>query len=146
MNNDRLKFRVWDKNNKRYIYFDFFSHIQSRTTEIGKVLDISYSSCGDNLIDATYHLRQTDKVEQCTGLRDINCNLIYAGDRGILTVFGGIGPNGGYVDSDKQVNVRVEWVDECAGFYFVDDNGIYYDMTNSTESFEIVGNIHEQKD
>ena len=70
--NDRLKFRVWDKNNKRYIYFDFFSHIQSRTTEIGKVLDISYSSCGDNLIDATYHLRQyeyhtgnTRTIEEC---------------------------------------------------------------------------------
>lgn len=121
MNNDRFKFRVWWKKEKRY-------RTDVKITPIERF-------CVKEFI-----------VEQCTGLRDINGNLIYAGDRGILTVFGGIGPNGGYVDSDKQVNAQVEWADECAGFYFVDDNGIYYDMTNSTEIFEIIGNIHEQKE
>lgn len=138
MNNDRLKFRLWDIKNEEYvedqcdeccIYFDGRLHA-------GAYCDDSYTGHWDE-----YEQHEVI-IEQCTGLRDINCNLIYAGDRGILTVFGGIGPNGGYVDSDKQVNVRVEWVDECAGFYFVDDNGIYYDMTNSTEIFEIIGNIH----
>lgn len=136
MNNDRLKFRVWDKKNKKYME--------------------NYASCSINesgvlhvhTFGQHYELENTEdfEVEQCTGLKDKNGNLIYAGDKGILTVFGGIGPNGGYVDSDKQVNAQVEWVDECAGFYFIDDNGIYYDMTNSIENFEIVGNIHEQKD
>ena len=142
MNNDRLKFRLWDIKNEEYvedqcdeccIYFDGRLHA-------GAYCDDGY----------TGHWGEYEQheviIEQCTGLRDINGNLIYAGDRGILTVFGGIGPNGGYVDSDKQVNAQVEWVDECAGFYFVDDNGIYYDMTNSTEVFEIIGNVHEQKD
>lgn len=136
MNNDRLKFRVWSKKSKRYT-----GNNASYSIDDSGLLHV-------HIFGQHYELGNTEyfEVEQCTGLRDINCNLIYAGDRGILTVFGGIGPNGGYVDSDKQVNVRVEWVDECAGFYFVDDNGIYYDMTNSTEIFEIIGNIHEQKD
>lgn len=129
--NDRFKFRVWDK----------YAH----ETPAEQIQFLCFNGC---LVDSDgcHHSPDDYIFEQCTGLRDINGNLIYAGDRGILTVFGGIGPNGGYVDSDKQVNARVEWVDECAGFYFVDDNGIYYDMTNSTESFEIVGNIHEQKE
>lgn len=139
MNNDRLKFRVWDKNNKRYIYFDFFSHIQSRATEIGKVLDISYSSCGDNLIDATYHLRQTDKVEQCTGLRDINCNLIYEGD--IIKC-----------EIDIERELSVVWDDGCFGVYVPthDDFVKFYTLGNFTkyewevQNIEIIGNIHEQ--
>lgn len=130
---DRFKFRVWR------IKENCYNHQEPFPT----------CCMQENGLLAYFHEEkqmQNYIVEQCTGLKDKNGNLIYAGDKGILTVFGGIGPNGGYVDSDKQVNAQVEWVDECAGFYFVDDNGIYYDMTNSIENFEIIGNIHEQKD
>ena len=133
MNNDRFKFRVWSTKHNCYQEYCSFD-----LTMEGRLIDGAGNTENNGREDLI--------IEQCTGLKDKNGNLIYTGDKGILTVFGGIGPNGGYVDSDKQVNAQVEWVDECAGFYFVDDNGIYYDMTNSIETFEIVGNIHERKD
>lgn len=83
--------------------------------------------------------------EQDETLAYLDGNLIYEGDKGILIIFGAIGPNGGFVDADKTVVVRVEWVDECACFLFVDDKDNCYDMINSSDNFEIIGNIHEQK-
>ena len=140
MNNDRLKFRVWA---------DGTMYMPDTDSDTPFALNQHGSLIKSNDGQSYYWARIAHNervVEQCTGLKDKNGNLIYAGDKGILTVFGGIGPNGGYVDSDKQVNAQVEWVDECAGFYFIDDNGIYYDMTNSIETFEIIGNVHEQKE
>ena len=78
--NDRFKFRVWDCKEKKYVFFNFFSYLETRAIEIGLITDISWSSCNDNLIDKTYHLRQNDIIEQCTGLKDMGDNIAYEND------------------------------------------------------------------
>lgn len=69
MNNDRFKFRVWDKERKRYTsVMPVFVCIGRHTREI---------AMPDNG-DGRY------VIEQCTGLRDKNGHLIYEGDICIL--------------------------------------------------------------
>ena len=56
MNNDRLRFRVWDKNQQKYINP---SHIYLKT-------------------DGTFNYNQEKLIiEQCTGLKDKDGKLIY---------------------------------------------------------------------
>lgn len=125
--NDRFKFRVWSKQSNSYIkekmfYIDrfggLFKYEKSKSTVyINADSPYIMCLCGDNYI-----------IEQCTGLKDKNGNLIYEGDI-VVDEFG-----------EKML---VCWDSEYLQFCFQQDNG-WYVRTNS--EIEVIGNIHENKD
>ena len=120
--NDRFNFRLPFYNNKgEFSHFEFIL--------IGKSLP-AYNA------GVMFH---RSEYEQCTEFSDKNEKLIYEGDIVEITVFGSIGPNGGYVDSDTQYQGVVVWTKQ--GFYVkVVDNFFY--MPEDSEDIKIIGNIH----
>ena len=98
--NDRFKFRLWDDEKKQYHHNDF---VVTATGYINKIL------------------------EQCTGLKDKNDNLIYEGD--IIRV--------------EDNNCSVSWDNENARYEVSGYGEIaylnYYDI-------EVIGNVHENYD
>lgn len=120
--NDRFKFRVWDKERKRYTSVNpVFMCIDRHTREI---------AMPDNG-DGQY------VIEQCTGLRDKNGRLIYEGD--ILQ----------YTDTNGfKIRQEVVWDSENARFAHVVDWGCFDRTFSPLEreicaQKEVVGNIHE---
>lgn len=120
MNNDRFKFRVWDKDRGEYLGEDW-----GVLAENGKLLDVYAVSTEHPHIQCDWAKDQSRyTIEQCTGLRDKNGDLIYEGD---MVVLGGNPP------------LRVMW-HYCEWSLFGDG---YACRCNSWEESEIVGNIHE---
>lgn len=117
MNNDRFKYRVWHKEEKRYVTGNFsispFGHLHKIYGDEDGVYEIELDT-------------QVFAVEQCTGLKDKNGTLIYEGD---VVLFVG------------KVNLAVQYTPnewEMAG----DDVNV--PLTENTARFvKIVGNIHE---
>ena len=120
--NDRFKFRVWDKKNKRYME--------------------NYASCSINesgilhvhIFGQHCELENTEdfEVEQCTGLKDKNGNLIYEAD--VVRWYG----------THKTQDYKVVWVN--AGWCLKNLRTMTTIAMTGLEASEIIGNIHEQKD
>lgn len=108
--NDRFKFRAWDEGTKTY--FD--------------------NAMIETLAPVRTFVKNGWVVEQCTGLKDKNGNLIYEND--IIEIIG----NGG-----KKLHFRVAVSDRNGGYYFPDSPlGYSFDFFDS-HLYEVVGNIHE---
>lgn len=113
MNNDRLKFRVWDKSLKTY--YNQKTHILFEDGFLGE-----------------YDFGEVNQekyiVEMCTGLRDKKGNLIFEGD--II----------------QAPNTPQKYIITWGHHGFISTCGCHSYPMSGTDLFEIIGNIHEQKD
>ncbi len=124
---DRFKFRLWDNDNECYDYIDFCN--LSRTNETLTTYE-EYFYNG-------YFEHNQDCIEQCTGLKDKNGNLIYEGDI-IKDMFGRK-----FVIKWSQENVMFDGSIIC----YDPEYGYRFDLyVGATDDVEIIGNVHEQKD
>ena len=124
--NDRFKFRVWDKGNKRY----------QGTQDWQPYLDTDGDVCFINTDDVrNYPPENYFIIEQCTGLKDKNGNLIYEGD---------------IIKDEFYRRFTIVWSEEDCLF---EGRVIYRDPEYSdrfdlykgaTDNCEIIGNVHEQ--
>lgn len=130
--NDRFKFRVWDKSNKRYV--DTFSDAYNRIWRWYIDPDGNLIGVDEENVDRPQDLNNFT-IEQCTGLKDKNGKLIYEGD--IVKCDIDFVPDGRFGLIRKVVF-------KDGAFQLIAEDGCFY-FIMGFHNIEIIGNIHEME-
>jgi uncharacterized phage protein (TIGR01671 family) len=126
-----LKFRVWDKLNKSFIYSDKGYQGHYILTLDGKFQNLQNGSGGDEYV-----------VQQYIGRKDKNGKEIYEGDLISFSVNNTV--ELGDPDIIEYKNQDVHYSEEYNGFMFGEDGFTPLDRIIMT-SLEVVGNIFENE-
>ncbi len=132
MNKDRFKFRVWDKFMQGYVK----ENLGEKYVWIEDDGQLGAGIDDDSCV-----------LEQCTGLKDKNGNLIYEGDIVLAK----------HSHKSRPEKFIVKWGQGVfhiitAGFWLFNFSPITLETAKKGDDFpesseiEIIGNIHEQKD
>ena len=127
--NDRFKFRVWDKKHNEYIPSNMIGTLLYFGYRDGFHIEFEcFSTFADSLI-----------IEQCTGLKDKNGNLVYEGD--IIKIPDDWETYGCMSGEEREVYF-------CDGGFRLKPNNTKAfrgHWLEQTDDLEIIGNIHEIK-
>lgn len=132
---DRFKFRVWESNTRN-------CYLKDEKTAIVGDGDLIYGDMITNAMQLAYGEDNPNIiVEQSTGLRDKNGNLIYENDRVGFYVYG----------QDEKWHAKqgtVIWYNSCWG---IETSSRFIQFENeltikNPKDIEIIGNIHQIKD
>lgn len=130
---DRLKFRIWDNKEKRYV--EEYLDREIMLSIDGTLNAIAYDFLGNRSIE-DINKNNRFEVEFCTGLKDEKDKLIYEGDIFKAEV---INSFDGDENLYKIIYGQVSWFDIEGCFAFA-----RYQPSDLFE-IEIIGNIHEEK-
>jgi uncharacterized phage protein (TIGR01671 family) len=124
---DRLKFRIWDNKEKRYV--EEYLDREIMLSIDGTLNACAYDFSGNRSIE-DINKNNRFEVEFCTGLKDKNGQLIYEND---------------LIKIDDDVAV-IKWSDYYARFMLESSEDNFDFETTYAEECEIIGNIHENAD
>ena len=125
---DRFKFRVWNKNDKKMCEAEGVYGYTDESTMGGEVFVTDYKT--------SFYFPEEVYVMQCTGLKDKNGKLIYEHDI-VKTLY--TRPDGVVINRNCVVefNRCAFWINYGIGASYLDNDDCIY---------EVIGNIYENKE